>query len=210
MEADRTTGRMPGPTREPGRRGDDFEQVWRRAGWGARRTWGAESRDGDRLALSLRLPLDWRTASLTDPVGEEPPSSPREALAAWAGLSGAITAQRLALLLPRTDAPAFPLLATMIATLGAVEGAPAEALAGDGARPVVTLSGLCGVRLRAVRELTEAAAPLSVLVVQYLLETPHGGLAVAFSAPQAPFHVKLERLFDQVAQTIQLDPSSAP
>jgi hypothetical protein len=42
-----------------------------------------------------------------------------------------------------------------------------------------------------------------------MFETRFGGLAVTFSAPQAPVHEKLERVFDQVAHTISLEAVAA-
>jgi hypothetical protein len=180
------------------------EQIWAGAGWGPPLTWPARSPGGERLIFSLRLPLGWSTTALPGPVAEEDESGPLASLNAWSQLSGAITAQRLELVLRRPGAPDFPLLATLVATLGAVEGSPDRASGPEGV-PAVTLSGLEGVRVRTVREL---AAPdttaASLLVVQYLLQTFYGGLAVAFTAPQAQFHDKLERIFDQVAETIEL------
>jgi hypothetical protein len=204
MEAERALGPAFGPPLG----GADPDQVWEHEGWGAPLTWATRSRAGDRLAFSLRLPLGWRTSELIEPGGEATASGAGRSLGAWAKLPGAITAQRLALVLPLPAGRRFPVLATLIATLGAVEGSPADGLSGEGAR-TVTVSGLEGVRLRAVRGIAGAGASVSILVVQHLLATRYGALSVAFSAPQAPFHEKLERLFDQVAQTIELDPSGA-
>jgi hypothetical protein len=204
-----------GPTRDDGStNGDPAERIWASNGWGPPLSWPALSPSGEPLVFSLRLPLGWSneairpSAETTKPsAGHAPESGPFASLGAWSKLSEVITAQRLKLVLERPGKPDFPLLAALVATVGAVEGAPDPAQG----TPARTLSGLRGRRMRTVRELGaggEGGAPaVSMLVVQYLLRSRYGGLAVSFSAPQRLFHDKLERIFDQVAETIELRPA---
>jgi hypothetical protein len=111
--------------------------------------------------------------------------------------------------LPRNGAPDFVLVAALSASLADVGELPPAAQAGDDARAVTTgdYAGLCIRSTRTARPAPgEPGQAVEVLVVRYLLQTPFGGLALAFSASAPDFHDVLEPLFAGIAETVRLDP----
>lgn len=192
----------------------EHEEVWREAGWGPRLAWPVPDPAAD-LLFSLRLPDGWTAEDLVVPdsafedsaAADDHAAAAESALRSWQTMPGSITAQRLCRLLPRPGGPGMPLLATLTATHAELQEPPDLSPGGEHAAPV-RLGPMTGWAFTATRAVRRAgAAPLSVLVVRYLLATEYGSLAVSFSSPQRPFHDVLAKLFGDVAQTLRLEPA---
>jgi hypothetical protein len=168
-----------------------LEAAWEDAGWGPRYASPVAAHDPP-LLFSLRWPQGWHVDELQGADGGAPSvDSPLGRLRAWGAGPAAITTQRLTLRLPRPGRPDFPLLATLSASLADVDDLPPDGVCARSRRPVT---------------LTGDLPSLDVLVVRHMRQTPFGVLALAFSAVQPDFYDVLEPVFEQVAQTVRLDP----
>jgi hypothetical protein len=160
------------------------------------------------LLFSLRWPAEWDVDEPASSGDVLPPGgSALGRLRAWVRTSAAITTQRLTLRLPRPGEGVFVVAAALSVALADVGELPPAEEMGDGATEV-TAGGYEGMRIRSLRAAPPAdsgPAP-RMLVVRFMLSTPVGMLALAFSAAQPDFYDLLEPLFDQVADTVRLDP----
>jgi hypothetical protein len=181
------------------------EAAWQDAGWGDRR---ASQVPGHDLLFSLRWPLGWHADGLQRATGgEQSADSPLGRLRGWAAVPAAIATHRIRLALPRTGAPDVVLLAALSASLAGVGELPSAAEMGDDAQ-AASVGEYRGLRIASVRAaaLGDAGPYVEMHIVRYLLETPRGLLALAFSALQPAFYDVLEPMFDAVAETVRLDP----
>jgi hypothetical protein len=199
---------VPAASGDPER--SDPELAWARGGWAPRSQWTTRTPDGEQVVLSLRLPLRWRAADLLDPAAPVAAGTPADRVRKVTGLPGGFTPQRLALDLVREGEPTVTVLATMTALLLAPGATPSDpGPERNAAPPLGHYQGTLSRELRTVRGGPDAHGSLSLLVVTALLRTPFGVLSITFSAPQAPFHDRLEPLFRQMVQTVRLDRASA-
>ncbi|HET9125372.1 MAG TPA: hypothetical protein VFN65_10845 [Solirubrobacteraceae bacterium] len=176
------------------REAEALEVAWQDAGWGPRRASPLAEHDPP-LLFSLRWPAPWQVDEFrVDRTG-----------APWV-----IVTQRARLTLPRDGAPDMVLLAALSVSLADAGAPPPVSEMGDHARPVAGAHHV-GVRTSAVRTAAIGAAGprLEVRVVRFMLSTPYGVLALAFTAPQPQFYDVMEPMFDHIAQTARLDPCAS-
>ncbi|HWF73830.1 MAG TPA: hypothetical protein VG186_10830 [Solirubrobacteraceae bacterium] len=196
----------------------DPEAYWRRQGWGPKLTFLIERPGAERLALTLRIPLDWQAFDALDMPAdaEPPPGSMAQAVAALArvaGAAGVITVLGITRTVAREGNPDAQLFATVSVALADVPGeAPESSPAAEvGAVEFEHPDGdYRGTRIREVRraEIVPGNEPASFLSVQYLLETEYGWLAVTFATPQVEVFEKLGLLFDKIAGGCRIEPGS--
>jgi hypothetical protein len=168
--------------------------------WGPELSWPVERPGRDPLSFALRLPAGWRAVdALQRPEGTDGSLDQLlPALARTVESGPVITVQGIYTF----AADENPVFGTLTAALADVDGAPPESIGEP-----VRLSVGAGVRVRRIRELTlvPGGEPMAVMTLQYLLDTAHGGLALAFTTPQRGLFDELAVLFGKVAETCRLE-----
>lgn len=182
-----------------------LRDIRERAGWGPRLTWPVTGAGEGELLFALRIPLEWKTVDALDRPPGEPGSLNQvmTALARSVDAAGVIAAQCIF----RMAGEHAPVFATVTAARADVAGPPPESVPGaEVERASLPVGG--GVRVKRTREaeLVPGRDPMPVLIVQYLLETGHGALALTFTTPQHAIFDEFAELFEKIAQTAWLGP----
>ena len=194
----------------------DPEAYWRSQGWGPKLTFLIDERsDGEPLALTLRVPVDWTTCDVLKMPADvaATPGSMAQALANLGRVvdrSGVITVLGIARGVEREGQPDTHLFATITVALADVPGPAPESIPDAEVEPVEfedPRGGYRGVRVRRVqsRAVVPDQPPMSFLTVQYLLETDQGWLAITFATPQHEVFARLGSLFDKIAAACRLE-----
>jgi hypothetical protein len=194
----------------------DPERYWRSRGWGPEWRFPVARPGDEPLALSLRVPIDWKAVDVLEMPAEvaATPGSLSQAMARLArevDASGVIAVLGIARTVAREGKPDAHLFATITFALTDVAGPAPDSIPGAEVEPIELNhpgAPYRGVRVRRVRDAVEPGkAPMSFLTVQYLVQTGYGWLATTFATPQRDVFERLGPLLDKIAGATWLDPA---
>lgn len=193
----------------------DPERYWRSKGWGPEWRFPVEQSGGERLMLSLRVPVDWQAIDVLKMPAEAATAegSMTQAMAALAretDAAGVIAVVGIGRAVALEGKPDAHLFATITVALADLPGPAPDSIPGAEVEPIELDHGrgvYRGVRVRRTRNAAAPGlAPMKFLTVQYLVDTGHGWLSTTFATPQHDVFEKLGLLFDKIAGACWLDP----
>lgn len=195
----------------------DPEGYWRSHGWGPEWRFPVTGPRGEPLAVSARMPGEWKATDVLKMAPEAAASSGSVAqamalLAREVDAAGVIGVLGIGRAVKREGKPDAHLFAVIAFALADVAGPPPESIPGAEVEPVEfehPNGPYRGIRVRRTKQVGAASDQLgkSVLTVQYLLRTDYGVLATTFATPQQDAFEKLTPVLDKIAGACWLDPA---
>ncbi len=192
------------------------EKVWREGGWGPVQTWPIERPGRPPLVFKLRVPLGLElidVRGLADTAAGASPLVAQGAAALGAAAQGGVF---LVAALRTTKEPETErtLVATLTAAISDVTGPPSveEIRAGLSDDPhtrheVIKLTDLTTQITSLTTEPAERdAEPDRLLVLQYLTQTPFGGVVVSFSTTLTDaMTAKAHQIYHDIVRGVSID-----
>jgi hypothetical protein len=187
----------------------DPEGFWRSQGWGPEWRFRTARRGGRRLDFSIRVPVDWNAFDVMKMPAEAATrpgglAQAVQALAQGVDAAGVIAIMGIGHDLPREGEPDAHLFVLLSVALRVVPGPFPDSIPGARVDPILFEhegGNYPGVRVRRVHhaEALSGEPPMSLLTVQYLVQTDYGVLASTFVTPQVAVFETLMPLLDKVA-----------